>query len=283
MLTAGGGGGCRAQRQRMPLHFYHLIEGEERRALEDHLARCAACAAAWEATRRALAAVESPAAFPHEAEVDWTEFARATVARAKAAHPVSAREEDRVAPRAWWVLPVRHRIAVAGGLLAAAATLVVFFGIRPRDESGPAVAVPSPGSPVLTAGADAARVIEVGVARRGAARYLRDSGALLVELVQAPARCRRSDGTLDIALEKERAVNLLRRKNLYLDALGGPRDQRLLALMRQLETVLLQLSSLDDCAGARQIHDLRSEIEERQILLRIDLIAREVEGGAARA
>jgi hypothetical protein len=179
--------------------------------------------------------------------------------------------------------PVRHRFVVAGGLVAAAATLVVVIGIRQRGDTGPALVAPPAGSPVLTAGADAARIIEAGVARRGAARYLRDSGTLLVELVQAPARCRRADGTLDIALEKERAVKLLRRKNLYLDALGGPRDQRLLDLMRQLETVLLQLSSLEDCAGARQIHDLRTEIEERQILLRIDLIAREVEGGAARA
>jgi hypothetical protein len=283
MLTRRGGRGCRAQRERLPLHFYQLIEGEERRALEDHLARCADCAGAWQETRRALAAVDTRAAFPHETEVDWTGFARATVARAQSAHPEAAGVEDWAAPPAWRGSPVRHRFAVAGGLLAAAATLIVLIGIRQRAGTVPDLVAPPPGSPVLTAGADAARMIEAGVARRGAARYLRDSGALLVELVQAPARCRRSDGTLDIALEKERAISLLRRKNLYLDALGGPRDQRLLDLMRQLETVLLQLSSLEDCAGARQIHDLRAEIEERQILLRIDLIAREVEGGAARA
>jgi hypothetical protein len=169
-----------------------------------------------------------------------------------------------------------------GSLVAVTAALLAFTALRVlRPPASEIAGPPASASPVVSP--ESARFLQQGLARQGAARYLRDSRALLVDLVQSPVRCLRSDGSLDVALEKERSQALLRRKNLYLDALEGPRDQRLADLMRQLETLLVQVSSLDDCTAARQIHDLRREIERRQILLRIDLIAGEMEGGASRA
>ncbi len=118
------------------------------------------------------------------------------------------------------------------------------------------------------------------LARRGAARYLRDSRAVLVNLVGPAAPCRKAGGQYDITLEKEKSRQLLRRMNLYEGGLGALEDQRLSTLVRQLESVLMQVAALDDCASARQIHDLREQIETRQILLRIDLVTREMEGRA---
>jgi hypothetical protein len=155
-------------------------------------------------------------------------------------------------------------------------------GVRALRAPAPRLAGPAAPAPEAVS-TESARFLQQGLARQGAARYLRDSRALLVDLVHAPVRCRRADGSVDVALEKERSQELLRRKNLYLDALGGPADERLADLVRQLETLLLQVSTLDDCAAARQIRDLREEIERRQILLRIDLVASEVEGGSSRA
>jgi hypothetical protein len=127
---------------------------------------------------------------------------------------------------------------------------------------------------------ESAHVMENRLARVGAARYLSDSRALLVNLVGATARCRRTDGQYDIAFEKAKSRQLLRRKNLYEGDLLALEDQRLATLMRQLESVLMQVAALDDCASARQIHDLREQIETRQILLRIDLFTREGKGRA---
>jgi len=263
--------GCQAARDRLPLHFYDQVEVSERRPLEEHLQTCPHCARAWQETRDVLGAIDAGAAFPREGMVDWPEFARATVARARAGESLGAPPRARPQSAFLW-----------GGLLAAAAALCVAVGLGIRRQPAVPVAGPSaPGDPAVSP--EAARFLQQSLARQGAARYLRDSRSLLVGLVNAPVRCRRSDGSLDIALEKERARDLLRRKNLYLDALSAPRDQRLAQLMRQLETVLLQVSSLDDCAAAQQIHDLRTEIERRQILLRIDLISREVERGPSRA
>jgi hypothetical protein len=53
--------------------------------------------------------------------------------------------------------------------------------------------------------------------------------------------------------------------------------------MGQLESLLLQVSTLEDCAGPHSLDDLRAAIRRRQILLRIDLMTRETEGGMSRA
>jgi hypothetical protein len=47
--------------------------------------------------------------------------------------------------------------------------------------------------------------------------------------------------------------------------------------------MLLQVSSMDDCTAVQAIHDLRAAIERRQLLLRIDLVTREVEEAGTRA
>ena len=130
--------------------------------------------------------------------------------------------------------------------------------------------------------ADPIRALQQAVARQGAARYLHDSRSLIVSMIEAPVRCRRSDGTYDLSLERERSRELLRKKNLYAGSLGGARDQRLADLVNQLESVLIQVSAFDDCTAGRQIHELREAIERRQILLRIDLVTRAIGGEAPR-
>lgn len=284
--TGTGETGCLGARDLLPLHFYGLVDAQEREGLERHLLACPGCAAAWSETRAILGSVDADSAFPREREVDWPGLARRTALRARQAERQGASPSQAAdgadAPRP---LPFRtpFRPALAWSSLAAlAAVLMVFVGVRALRAPAPHGAGPMAPAPEGVS-PDSARFLQQGLARQGAARYLRDSRALLVDLVHAPVRCRRADGSLDVALEKERSQELLRRKNLYLDALGGPADRRLADLVVQLETLLVQVSTLDDCAAARQIRDLREEIERRQILLRIDLVAGEVEGGSFRA
>lgn len=286
--TGAGTGeiGCVRVRDLLPLHVYGLVELQEREGLERHFLACPGCSAAWSETRAILGAVDAASAFPREQEVDWPDFARKTALRARQAERSGATfspvADGADAPRPLaFRRPLRPALAW-GSLAALAAVLMVLAGVRALRVPAPGLAGPAASAPESVS-TESARFLQQGLARQGAARYLRDSRALLVDLVHAPVRCRRADGSLDVALEKERSQELLRRKNLYLDALGGPADERLADLVRQLETLLVQVSTLDDCAAARQIHDLREEIERRQILLRIDLVASEVEGGSSRA
>jgi hypothetical protein len=269
--------GCDSVRRRLTLHFYG--HAEEPEALQRHLDACASCAELWAGVVRDLGAVDAAAVFPRERDVDWTEFARRTVERAEAAE-----RDSRQARSAR--LPARaagSRTLLWGGVLAAAAALVVLAGLRTRQAApAPPLAV-AHGTGTAGEGPDETRFLQESVTRQAAARSLRDGRALLVDLMQAPVRCRRTDGSYDVALEKARANELLRRVSLYQGSLAGPGDRRLSELLGQLESMLLQVSSMDDCTAVQAIHDLRAAIERRQILLRIDLVTREVEEAGTRA
>jgi hypothetical protein len=251
----------------MPLHYYAALAATEEDALLHHLASCPACAREWIAVRRSLDAADAATVFPLEAEVDWRQFTRATVARARAADT-----EGRGAPLRPWPIA----IPAAAGLAALAAAAVVALMMarvpQPASQAG--------GSPPDVSLLESVQVLEGRLARRGAARYLTDSRALLVNILGTASRCRRPDGRYDISLEKEKSRQLLRRKNLYETDLRPLEDQRLATLLRQLESVLMEVTALDDCASARQIHDLREQIETRQIVLRIDLVTRAMRGRA---
>jgi hypothetical protein len=268
----------------MPLRYYAALTAEDGEALLRHLSSCAPCASQWETLRRALNAADPETVFPMEAEVDWDRLARATVARARAAAAAGIEGPSAAplpgAPRRpiATLVPAAARWAVLAAAAMVAALLV--YGWPGRREPGSA-RVPSPsetgGSPSAESVRESAAMIETRLARRGATRYLTDSRVLLLNLVQAPARCRRADGEFDISFEKEKSRELLRRKNLHEGNLDSLRDRRLADLVGQLESLLIQVASLQDCASARQLHDLREQIEKRQILLRIDLLTREIQ------
>jgi len=270
--------GCSAFLPLLPLHFYSGLETAQRVQLEAHLIACAGCAAAWEETRAALAAVDSGAAFPREAEVDWDDFAARTVARARAADEGGGVRVP---------FPERRRLAAWGGLAVAASILLVVAlrNLPSSAPSAPATAIPH----VAQAGAgedtavpaETTAYLEAGVARRAAARSLRDGRALLLDLLEAPVRCRREDGHFDVAVERARSRELLRRLAVQRRALEGPQDQRLSAVLGALSDLLLDVAEMDDCADGPQLRALKESIERRQVLLRIDLMAREAEEGAA--
>jgi hypothetical protein len=256
---------CAEVRERLPLRFYEPPGDERGDPLGRHLRHCPACAGEWAATCRALAAVRAEDAFPREGEVDWDALARDTAARAPAARRAAVPAAGR--SRRW---------AAWGGLVAAAACLLVVVALRHPGRPGRDQArfTPAPGM---------AGMLRQSVAREAAARSLREGRALLVDLMQAPVRCRRGDGTIDLALEKERSRDLLRRLAVHQGALGGPEDGRIADLVGQMESLLLQVGTLDDCAGPHSLDELRAAIRRRQILLRIDLVTRDVEGGTSRA
>src|SRR5436190_22448228 len=106
--------GCDSVRPRLTLHYYGAAEEPE--ALQRHLETCASCATHWAATVRDLRSIDSAAAFPREADVDWEELARRTVQRARAA------EQERGAARVrpFPLRPAGRRALLWGGVVAAA-------------------------------------------------------------------------------------------------------------------------------------------------------------------
>ena len=278
--------GCAAILPLLPLHFYSGLETADRLRLEAHLPACAECAAAWEETRRALAAVDSGAAFPREQEVDWDDFARRTVARARAAEASAAAPAIPARRGSPWMWPAAVAAAAAALLVVAAlrlASIPTPGPIASNLPSAPADAGADAAPAVATETAETARYLEAGLARRAAAQSLRDGRALLLDLMEAPVRCRREDGRYDVALERARSKDLLRRLAVQRRSLESPGDLRLAEMLGALSDLLLDVTAMDDCADGQQLRALRESIERRQVLLRLDLMTREAEDGGARA
>jgi hypothetical protein len=263
--------GCAEVEEALALRYYDRPAAGADDPVGAHLVDCQGCGARWREVQRLLDAVRPEDAFPRETEVDWDRLARDTVARARtaAAAPEGLRGAGGRAARAWF------RTAAVG--LAVAAALLVFFAWRVPPPVPARIAARDADTPGATT------ALRRNVARQAAARSLQDGRALLVELMQAPVRCRRQDGTFDIALEKERSRAILRRLAMHQGSLTSAEDRRLVDLMAQMESLLLQVSTLEDCAGSGALDDLRAAIGARQFLLRIDLITREAEGGMTRA
>jgi len=278
-VRRGAGRGCRAAQRALPPRYYGALSAGEEATLARHLSSCAGCAKEWEALRRMLDAAGPANVFPRESEVDWEVFARAVVARARAAASREAITPGAVVGRRRFLPNPNAAAGLWAGLAAAALVIATLWTLSPtlrRRDGGDGS--PRPPERLTAESARAsAREIEDRLARRSAARYLSDSRALLMSLVQAPARCRKPGGGLDMSLEAERSRQLLRRKNLYEGDLDSLRDQRLAGLLRQLEPVLMQVASLQDCAPAGQIRELRDQIEQRQFLLHIDLVTRDLQ------
>ncbi|HEV8119595.1 MAG TPA: zf-HC2 domain-containing protein [Candidatus Polarisedimenticolia bacterium] len=284
---------CDQVRDLLALLHYEALEGPERRRVLDHLAGCAACASRFEQTRKTLLSVTADGAFPRENEVDWPAFAHDTARKAREAarlRPVPAAPAVSVPGAA----APRHRRAVLYGGLAAAAVAAVLAALpfwrqavlspgAGGAPASPAVAERPTPPEVDSQASEAAHFLEAGLARRVAERSLREGRAVLLDLMETPVRCRRGDGRIDVALEKERARDLLRRLGVQSQALLEPGDRRLAELLGALQEMLLDVSALDDCTASAQLRALREAIERRQLLLRIDLMVSEAEEGGRRA
>ena len=286
----GAGRGCRAAQRALPPRYYGALSAGEEATLARHLSSCAGCAKEWEALRRMLDAAGPANVFPRESEVDWEVFARAVVARARAAASREAITPGAVVGRRRFLPNPNAAAGLWAGLAAAALVIATLWTLSPtlrRRDGGDRAAAASHVRGGGTVHGETHRHRRRWCDRNGPGGRDGRPGnrpaatparrALLMSLVQAPARCRKPGGGLDMSLEAERSRQLLRRKNLYEGDLGSLRDQRLAGLLRQLEPVLMQVASLQDCAPAGQIRELRDQIEQRQFLLHIDLVTRDLQ------
>jgi hypothetical protein len=155
-------------------------------------------------------------------------------------------------------------------LPAAAVAALAFAVLSPRQPATP----PRPAAEVPE---DVLRRLEAGVAREQTARYLTEAKDVLVTVASLPRECDREPRRVDVAAESERSRRLLSRRTLLLDP-----DRAEVASVRpvldDVEHLLREVASLEACVRRGDVERLRAEIERRQLLMRIRLMTRELEG-----
>jgi hypothetical protein len=124
---------------------------------------------------------------------------------------------------------------------------------------------------------DALARLERNLARERAVRYLGDAEAVLLHVTAAPRLCTKRGHGVEMGEETRRSRELLERRALAVSAdapaLAPARD-----LLQDVEGVLREVASLDPCANARELEAIREDIARRRLLLKIELMTRELQG-----
>lgn len=244
-----------------------LDEAEAGRA-RAHVATCAACARDLEETRSALSLVS----------VDTINGAEPPIPLGALVTRVQARlDEAPAGGRAW-----RPLLAGAGLLAAVVLAAVVGRSWRPPVPAPTSPEVASAGAPPSDAGpiadsAEAMRRIESTLDRERAARYLSDAQDVLVTVASAPQRCARRRDAVEVGPEAQRSRELLARRRLFVET-DAPSTVVARDVLDDVEEMLREVAALDACARPQDLEAIRGEIARRHLLMKIDLVTRELQG-----
>jgi len=234
----------------------------ERARVQRHLGQCAACRAhlaAFQATLDVLA--RDPI---HTAEPPLPLSALRTRVLARVDEAAERRPRSSRAVLGW----------VAGSAVAAA--LVVAVGWPPALRAPANAPPPASGAAAPEVSDEFVRHLERSVAREQAARYLDEASDVLVTVAARPRRCRKGEERVDIGEEAQRSRELLARRSL-LDVEGAAMASAR-PVLDDVEEALREVASLEACARTHDLRNINRLVERRQLLLKIDLMTRELQG-----
>jgi hypothetical protein len=163
---------------------------------------------------------------------------------------------------------------VAALLAVAVLVPALLARLKPAPTAARAEIPPAEASPLLTE--DALARIERNLAREHAARYLSEAGEVLVSVAATGVDCDPADERLDVGRAPERSRELLERRALVV--VGGEAVASARGVLDEVELALREVAELPSCVKRRDVERLRREVEDRQLLMRIRLMTRELEG-----
>jgi hypothetical protein len=242
-----------------------VLEGCLREETLRHVEACPRCRAEHDALRAVVAAMEQDPLREAEPEVPLA-FLVGRVEREVARALVPAGR-----PR-WWLIALPAAAAVVA---AAVVVPPLVARLKPAPTAARAEIPPAEASPLLTE--DALSRIERNLAREHAARYLSEAGEVLVSVAATGVDCDPADERLDVGRAPERSRELLERRTLVVGG-GGEAVASARGVLDEVELALREVADLPSCVRRRDVERLRREVEDRQLLMRIRLMTRELEG-----
>jgi len=164
--------------------------------------------------------------------------------------------------------PSRLRLSLLASALAAACLALFATWLRPPQPPAdkPSAALVSD---------ESLDRLERTLQREGIARYLNEAGDVLVATTATVADCENSRTTVDLASAPGTSRDLLARR-VQLVASGAPPFAE--PVLDDVEYALRDVAELPSCARRTDVARVRQKIERRQLLLRMRLAVRELEG-----
>jgi hypothetical protein len=255
-------------RRRVALLAYGALDEGERAATEVHLRACAPCARERDELARLRVLIDG-AALPAPPVALETLEARVW---ARLAAPAPA------PPRPW---ASRPWVRVGAPLAAAAAVAVASWAVLGGRAGTPT----APASPEVVAvaetdagpgGDEVLRRMERLLAREQAARYLNEAQDVLVTVTAGPSPCPKGLARVEVEDEARRRSRALLARRA---SLAGPADVASAEpVLAEVEQMLREVADLPSCVRPGRLQALQREVGRRRLLMKIDLMTRELQG-----
>jgi hypothetical protein len=225
------------------LRYYGELDGAPESRATEHLAECTSCRAAYSRLQQVLTAVDD---CPTPDLPDG--FERVVWARLQ---PELGRPQ-----RGWLsVLSPAHIALVAAVVLLVTGA---FFAGRMSNRTPPGRA------PELAASQLRERVLLADLGD-----HLDRSQAMLIELVSR-------DGAAGLSAERERAEQLVSDNRLYRQTAERTGNLALVAVLDELEQVLVDVAASPDIVSATDMDQMRRQIETNGLLFKVRVLSSEV-------
>ena len=223
------------------------------KAIEQHLAECAACRESVDAVRRVVAAASAM----EVPEPDGSFEARLW-------RGVRAELEPRPAPAGWreWFSMRRLAAATAVATVVLAAFLAGRFWPRPAETPAPVAAV----TPQVKE-----RILLVAVGD-----HLDRAQSILLEISNAEPAAGAGSKNVDISHEQKRAEELLGANRLYRQTALRTGDAPVADVLDQLEPLLVELANGPAEVPASELEALQKRIAARGLLLKVRVVSSNV-------
>jgi hypothetical protein len=257
---------CKVRRDEWIAFMSHELETGREKALSDHLGTCRSCRDEVEDLR---ALFEEADALGEEARaalasVDWD----AIPARIAARLPERAVSTPGFGARfraSVWSPRLRPALAglLAGIILGGAAA---FFALRKPSGRGAA-------SDFFASGEFLDRV-ELELARRQTLDYLDKGQYLILDVLETPAGSGRPGPDAAASREARDLIASKKYLNPQLDKFGMAKAKE---LCDQIELLVFELTQLSPEVGAAEVDRIRGMVSDRQLLMKIRLVKKELE------
>lgn len=255
-------------RRRVALLAMGALEGDEGEATLAHIEACPECKAEFQGDRTLL---DRMAADPvRQAAPSFHDDALVALVQARVE---GALKRPKVLMG--WRL-------VALPVAAAAVFAVSWLSLRPFPffRPGPHPAsqhAALPDSTVLQVPEELVSRMERRVAREQMARYLNDAQDVLVTVASLRRHCEDASRALDVIEETRRSRELLFRR-LYVDDVQRRDLLAAAPLLDDVEELLRDVAELPSCVRPGDLQAIRKRMTEGRVLMKIDLMARELQG-----
>ncbi len=261
---------CQKIQKDLVAFIYGELEEKERELFEAHMDRCAHCRGELEEFKKITQAAD---VFKQDIEdavasVDWQALPEQVAEKAlkKDARP---RRESWLEKASGFLFAPRLRPVLAGILIGAVlgiiVTLMVFRIPQPGELNGRE----------YYASQDFLEEVELEMARRDTLDYLERSQYLLLDFVQSPSEQSADFWQSEYAAEQAR--DLLAKKKYINPQLDKFQLAKAKAICDQIEFLFFELTQISVHLSAEEVNKLQRMIEDRQILLKINLLTKELE------